>query len=92
MPINLESIQPFIGVPVELIIQDAQGGDQAHAVKKTVKKAQHCPDGTHIRLYFDDFYFLAVPLESTLTANETEWSAFDMESGLTYIIKKVQVF
>lgn len=89
---NLESVQPYVGVPVEIIIRDQEGGDQAPTVKKTVKKAQLCPDGTHLRLYFDDYYFLVVPLKSTFTTTDTEWSAFDSESGLQYTVKKVQVF
>jgi hypothetical protein len=90
--INLEEMKRFVGVPVEIAIQDTEGGDQAPAVKKTVKKIQFCPDGTHFRFYFDDFYFLAVPLNSRVSQSEGQWSAFDSESGLTYTVKKVQVF
>jgi hypothetical protein len=91
-PINIDDLKQFVGVPVELAIQDVQGGDQAPSVKKTVKKVQYCPDGTHIRFYLDDFYFLAVPLASRVHQSETKWTAFDIESGLHYTIKKVQVF
>jgi hypothetical protein len=91
-PIKLEDLKNFVGVPVEIVIQDGDGGDQAPTVKKTVKKVQYCPDKTHLRLYFDDFYFLAVPLKSRVNQSEGHWSAFDSESGLTYTVKKVQVF
>lgn len=90
--INLNDLQPFIGVPIEILIHDSMVKDQAPAVQKTVKKIQFCPDKTHIRFYFDDFYFLAVPLASEINESETEWSAFDQESGLHYHFKKVQVF
>jgi hypothetical protein len=90
--IKLEDVNRFVGAPVEIAIQDSDGGDQAPAVKKRVKKVQLCPDGTHIRFYFDDFYFLAVPLTSKVNQSEGKWSAFDLESGLTYTVKKVQVF
>jgi hypothetical protein len=90
--IKLEDVNGFVGVLVEIAIQDAEGGDQAPSVKKTIKKVQFCPDGTHIRFYFDDFYFLAVPLKSRVSPSEGQWSAFDSESGLTYTVKKVQVF
>jgi hypothetical protein len=88
--IKLEQAISFAGSQVEIKILDRDGGDQAPAVKKLIKKVQLCPDGTHIRFYFDDFYFLAVPLESNVTALEAEWSAFDETSGLTYTFKKVQ--
>lgn len=90
-PIKLDDLQRFVGASVEIGIHDEQGKDQAPAVKKTVKKVQLCPDGTHVRFYFDHMYFLAVPLESDVTESELEWSASDPESGLTYIIKKDQV-
>ena len=90
--INLEDVTQFDGVPVEIIIHDEEGGDQAPAVKKTVKKVQLCPDSTHIRFYFDNFNFLAVPRASRVTKTDELWSASDPESGLTYTVKKVQVF
>ncbi|MED4227383.1 hypothetical protein [Neobacillus cucumis] len=90
--INLEDVKKFTGVPVEIFIQDEQAGDQAASVKKTIKKVKYCPDHTHIRFYFDDFYFLAVPLTSKINESDEEWSAFDVDSGLTYQLKKVQVF
>ncbi|MFJ7725048.1 hypothetical protein ACIQXV_02685 [Neobacillus sp. NPDC097160] len=86
--IKVEDVKRFIGVPVEIIIHDEEGGDQAPAVMKTVKKVQLCPDNTHIRFYFDDFYFLAVPRASRVTKTEKQWSASDPESGLTYTIRK----
>jgi hypothetical protein len=91
-PIKLNELKQFVGVPVEIVIHDEQVRDQAPAVKKTIKKVQLCPDGTHIRFYFDDFYFLAVPLESDVSQSEEQWSALDSNSGLHYTVKKVQVF
>lgn len=90
-PINIGELQRFVRVPVEIVIRDEQVRDQAPAVKKTVKKVQLCPDGTHIRFYFDDFYFLAVPLTSVVSQSEEQWSAFDSKSGLHYTVKKIQV-
>jgi hypothetical protein len=90
--IKLDDVKRFVGVPLEVIIHDQEGRDQAPAVKKTVKKVQYCPDGTHIRFYFDDIYFLAVPKICRVSQSEAEWSAFDSTSNLTYTVKKVQVF
>ena len=90
-PINLADIEHFIGALVEIIIQDEQGGDQAASVRKRIKKVQYCPDKTHIRFYFDHYYFLAVPLTSKINQSDEVWAAFDAESGLTYTLKKVQV-
>ncbi len=91
-PINIERVKHFTGASVEISIQDQEGGDKAPAVRKMIKKVQLCPDGTHIRFYFDDFYFLAVPIISQVSESAEQWSAFDSQSGLTYTIKKVQLF
>ncbi|WP_040206171.1 hypothetical protein [Neobacillus jeddahensis] len=88
--IKLEDVKQFVGIPVVISIHDDEGGDQPPAVKKSIKKIQYCPDGTHIRFYFDDIYFLAVPLTSSVNRNDEQWSAFDQESGLVYTVKKVQ--
>lgn len=90
--INLDDVKKFVNSEVELSIHDQSGADQASAVRKTIKKVSHCPDKTHVRFYFDDFYFLAVPLASQISELNGQWSAYDSESGLTYNIKKVQVF
>ncbi|MEH7107601.1 MULTISPECIES: hypothetical protein [Bacillaceae] len=87
--INLEDVKRFAGESVELSILDLDGGDQAPTIQKTIKKVQLCPDQTHVRFYFDDIYFLAVPLVSEVTETVEKWAASDKESGLTYVIKKV---
>ncbi|GHI00235.1 hypothetical protein [Neobacillus kokaensis] len=90
--ISLDDVKRFAeGAKVEIFIHDQEGSDQAPAVKKTIKKVQLCPDSTHLRFYFDDFYFLAVPLASDVSWSNEQWAAFDSESGLTYTFKKVQV-
>jgi len=90
--INLADVEQFTGASVDIIIQDGQGRDHAAAVRKTIKTVQFCPDHTHIRFYFDHFYFLAVPLTSIVNQSDDVWSAYDADSGLTYTIKKIQVF
>lgn len=87
--INVDELQRFVGATVEIAIQDQEGGDQAPTVKKAIKKVQNCPDRTHVRFYFDDIYFLAVPLISNVNQSEDMFSASDLESGLTYTFKKV---
>lgn len=87
--INIEELQRFVGATVEIAIQDVQGGDQAPMVKKVIKKVQYCPDHTHVRFYFDDINFLAVPLISKVNQSEGMFSASDLESGLTYTFQKV---
>jgi hypothetical protein len=88
-PINVDELQRFVGATVEIAIQDQEGGDQAPTVKRAIKKVQSCPDRTHLRFYFDDIYFLAVPLISNVNQSEDMFSASDLESGLTYTFKKV---
>ncbi|PLR76856.1 hypothetical protein CU633_13190 [Bacillus sp. V3-13] len=86
--INLEELTRFVSVPVSIGIQDDQGDEKAPFIRKTIQKLEVCPDETHLRMYFDNFYFLAVPLTADVIQTENEWSAFDQESGLYYLLKK----
>ncbi|MFP7299169.1 hypothetical protein [Neobacillus niacini] len=87
--INPEELRRFVGTSVEVSVNDQHGGDQAPAIKKKIEKIEYCPDRTHLRFYFDSFTFIAVPLTSDLAQSETQFSAADTESGLTYRIRKV---
>lgn len=84
----IEDLQQFTSFPVKVSIQDVQGGEKAAFVRKMIKKLELCPDRTHIRIYFDDFYFFAVPLTSSVVQTRSEWAAFDKASELNYVIRK----
>lgn len=86
--INVEDIQPLVSGKARVAILDDDGQDKAPFVSKTIVKVELCPDITHLRIYFDDINFFAVPLISNVTKNENEWSAFDENSGLHYIIRR----
>lgn len=80
-------LKRFIGAPVKVCIHGEAGEDMAPWLDKKVKKLANCPDNTHLRIFFDDHYFFAVPLTSEVEQTETEWSAYDPEAGLHYVIK-----
>ncbi|WP_245807674.1 hypothetical protein [Halobacillus massiliensis] len=86
-PINIEDLKPYISTPVQVCIHGDQGEEMAPWVKKRIKKLALCPDKTHIRIYFDDFYFFAAPLTSRVKQTENEWSAYDQEAGLYFVIR-----
>ena len=86
----MDALQSFVSETVEVAILDKQGGDIAPFVRKTVQKLEICPDHTHQRIYFDKIHFFAVPLNSKITLTNTEWSAYDHEVELQYIIRKVR--
>ena len=85
--INIEELRPYTAIPVQVGVQDAFG-EIAPFVSKVIQEAKICPDRTHIRLYFDRHYFLAVPRESHVRKNEQEWIALDQETQLSYIVRK----
>lgn len=86
--INIEELTQYMARPVEVAIQGEPGEEEAPWIGKTIQKAGLCPDGTHVRLYFDDVRFVAVPLTSAVTKTENKWTAYDEEARLYYIIKK----
>lgn len=87
--VAINQLERFMGSLVEVMILDESGGERSAAVQKTIKKLAHCPDQTHLRIYFDDYYFFAVPLTSYVEQDETTWAAVDEPSGLKYEIRKV---
>lgn len=86
--INRDDLQPFLSQDVGVTIYDHTWKDQSPMLEKTVHHVGMCPEHTHLRIYFDARRFFAVPLTATVTISEDEWSAFDPEAGLHYVIKK----
>ncbi|WP_077620540.1 hypothetical protein [Bacillus sinesaloumensis] len=85
---EIRSLESFILEKVEVSILDKDGEDKAPFVKKNIRKTELCPDGTHLRIYFDRLQFFAVPLTAEVAISDEFWSAFDQETGLTYVVKK----
>lgn len=86
--IKINDLQSFVLEKVQIAILDQDGEDQASFVSKTIQKLELCPDNTHLRIYFDRRTFFAIPLTSTVSRNEDEWSAYDGQSGLQYVVRK----
>jgi hypothetical protein len=84
----INGLASFVGGKIEVAIHDADTDMQPPWVEKQIKKLELCPDQTHLRIYFDEFYFFAVPLTSSISQSATDWSAFDSESGLFYLLRK----
>jgi hypothetical protein len=85
----IKDLEPFLGERIEVAIHDAETDTQPPWIEKKIKKLELCPDGTHLRIYFDTFYFFAVPLTSNFSQSDIDWSAFDTQSGLFYLIRKI---
>src|SRR5574342_562662 len=86
--IDIEALEVFAAGDVSVAILGEQGEETPPSFKKTIKRMENCPDGTHLRIYFDDFYFFAVPLISEVVFSDEQWTAYDKESGLYYVIKR----
>ena len=86
--IKKEDLDRFVRQNVQVAILDEEGNDKAPFVHKAIIKTEICPDGTHLRIYFDHMNFFAVPLTSSVEASDSRWAAFDQEAGLKYVIKK----
>lgn len=85
---EIKNLESFILEDVEVSILDEDGEDKAPFVEKAILKTELCPDGTHLRIYFDRLRFFAVPLTAEVAISDGIWSAFDQQAGLTYVVKK----
>ncbi|QQK78806.1 hypothetical protein HUG20_02060 [Salicibibacter cibi] len=76
-------------VTVWVCIRDEHNKEGVHDpwVKKMMAQISFCPDHTHLRFYFQDGTFLAVPLVLPVQQKGREWCAHDREAGLSYVIK-----
>lgn len=86
--IDIKALSPFIRKKAEVGILDQQQEEQAPFTIKTIIKTELCPDGTHLRIYFDTRYFFAVPLTAEVIHEENQWVALDQQAGLNYVIRK----
>ncbi|WP_338471552.1 hypothetical protein R4Z10_01920 [Niallia sp. XMNu-256] len=86
--IKIEDLQSYVLEKVQVAILDKEGEEQAPFISKTIQKLELCPDHTHLRIYFDRLTFFAIPLTSTVSKIENEWSAYDDQSGLQYVVRK----
>lgn len=84
----MEDLQSFVSEKVMVAILDQDGEERAPFVPKEIQKLEVCPDHTHLRIYFDSRHFFAVPLTACVTLTENEWTAYDQQSQLNYVIKK----
>ncbi|MFD2445122.1 hypothetical protein ACFSO7_14225 [Bacillus sp. CGMCC 1.16607] len=88
----IKDVERFLNEKIEVAIHDVETNVQPPWVEKKIKKVEMCPDRTHLRIYFDTFYFFAIPLNSNISQSELNWSAYDDASGLYYLIRKKRPF
>jgi hypothetical protein len=85
--INIDDLKPFIYQDVGVSIYDETWTDQSPLRSKRVHKVELCPKNSHLRIYFDEKSFFAIPRTSKIEITESNWTAVDEASGLHYVIK-----
>lgn len=82
--------QRYLGRTVEVAIQDEEGQDLAPFIRKEITKIGLCPDQTHLRIYFEEQKFFAIPLHAEVIMDSDEWTATDLQGNLKYMIRRVR--
>jgi hypothetical protein len=86
---KFRTLEELVNSPIEVHIFGEKDEDHPPAVKKSLKKLELCPDKTHLRIYFDDFYFIAVPVECNICSTQDDSVIIhDETTNLHYKIKK----
>ncbi|WP_059106069.1 hypothetical protein [Shouchella shacheensis] len=85
---EIQQLERSISSVVQVCIRDEQGEEKAPWVNKKLKKLANCPDNTHLRIWFNDRTFFAVPLSLPVLQEEGKWSAYDRKTGLTYLVRR----
>jgi|GEM_PF-1152311 len=86
--INREDVGPFISKNVGVSIYDETWTDQSPLRTEKIEKVALCPSHTHLRIYFNEKNFFAIPRTANVSITEATWVAFDKESGLHYVLKR----
>ncbi|MGG0719342.1 hypothetical protein ABE096_17330 [Robertmurraya massiliosenegalensis] len=82
--------QQYLGSTVEVAIQDEEGQDLAPFIPKEITKIGLCPDQTHLRIYFEQNKFFAIPLHAEVIMEGDDWTATDLLGNLKYMIRRVR--
>ncbi|MFD1037757.1 hypothetical protein ACFQ3N_04945 [Virgibacillus byunsanensis] len=85
--VKAEDLNGLISSSVEVCIHGREDEDKAPWIKRKLNKVELCPDQTHLRIYFDKHFFIAVPLTSSVEKKENEWTAYDEKAKLYYVIR-----
>jgi hypothetical protein len=83
-----QRFEEFIGQSMRITICGGEGEEIAPAVTKPLHHVGLCPDQTHIRLYFNELQFVAIPVDSEWSEASEQVTAYDTEGKLTYMIQK----
>lgn len=82
-----EEVEKLISEKVKVCIHGPANEDQAPWVDRRIHNVTPCPDHTHLRIYFDHYFFVAIPFTSEVVKKKNEWIAYDEESKLFYAIR-----
>lgn len=82
------SLNPFENTQVDIMIQD-KDGPKTPSIQKRIKRVEINREQTHILLYFDQINHISVPLTCIFSEKNDVWEAFDSQTGLYYIIRRV---
>lgn len=88
LEIQLEDLERFISENVGITIYDDSWADQSPLRSEKITNIALCPSETHIRVYFNDTHFFAIPRIAVVSATDTTWTAVDEAGGLHYVIQK----
>lgn len=86
--LTIDDVRSFITQNVGITIYDQTWTDQSPLRSEKVSHVQLCPKETHLRVYFNERNFFAIPREAEVTKTKTKWSAFDEKSRLHYVIER----
>ncbi|MDC3417863.1 hypothetical protein [Aquibacillus salsiterrae] len=86
--VNQRDLAELVNKRVQVCIQGEDGEDKAPWIDRKIHQLSLCPDKTHLRIYFDQHFFVAVPLTSSVKQDDHGWIAYDKTTRLYYAIKK----
>jgi len=86
--LTVEDLTPFITEDVGVTIYDETWTTQSPLREEKISHVTLCPNQTHLRIYFNEMNFFAIPREAKMTTTKNTWTAYDEQSRLHYVIER----
>lgn len=84
----IEDVTPFARENVGVTIYDETWTAQSPLRSEKISHVSYCPNETHLRIYFNERNFFAIPREAKVTTRDNKWTAYDEVSRLHYVIER----
>lgn len=84
----IEDVKSLIRENVGVTIYDESWTAQSPLREEKIHHVSLCPNKSHLRIYFNERNFFAIPREAKVKTRDNKWIAYDEKSRLHFVIER----